>query len=269
MSAFVINSYAFGGEDPDAKAYLDAVETADAQALEAAVRKAVDDFVKGLKADGIWSAIKASCILAGARTLSGALTPLVGTAPTNVGGNFVSGDYSRENGLAGNGTLGSGGTKYLNSNRANDADPQNDNHNAVYIHAIETNDGLYMGAGGAGSGANNLVRTSSSFPHGTRNRCSTRTDSGDNPPLAGLFGHSRSASGSYTVRTDQSNYTVSVTSQAATSDNVFVFARNNGSGTAEFYTNARLQFYSIGESLDLADLETRLSTLMTDLAAAI
>jgi hypothetical protein len=43
----------------------------------------VNAFVKGCKADGIWSAIKASCILAGADTLAGALVPLVGAAPTN------------------------------------------------------------------------------------------------------------------------------------------------------------------------------------------
>jgi hypothetical protein len=35
------------------------------------------------------------------------------------------------------------------------------------------------------------------------------------------------------------------------------------------YTDARIAYYSIGESLDLAKLDTRVSTLMTDLAAAI
>jgi hypothetical protein len=58
------------------------------------------------------TAIKASCILAGARTLAGALVPLAGAAPTNVGP-FVSGDYNRKTGL-----VGDGSTKYLNSNRA-------------------------------------------------------------------------------------------------------------------------------------------------------
>lgn len=266
MSAFVINSYAFGGEDPDAKAYLDAVETADTQALEVGVRKAVDDFVIGLKADGIWSAIKASCILAGARTLAGALTPLVGSAPTNGGGNFVSGDYNRENGLVGNAS-----NKYINTNRANNADPQNDNHNAVFSHTIDTVGGgaFYMGAGGGSTGANNLTRGSNSLPHASRQRSSTRTEVGGNSPVAGFFGTSRSASGSYTHRDGGSNTTVSVTSQTPSSDNIFIFARNNGSGTAQFYSNSRLQFYSIGESLDLADLDTRVSTLMADLAAAI
>jgi hypothetical protein len=92
--------------DPDAKAYIAAVEVADGQALEPAIRTAYNNFILGCKSDGIWDAIKASCILAGARSLSGALVPLKGSAPTN--NNFVSGDYVRTTGLVGDGT-----TKYL------------------------------------------------------------------------------------------------------------------------------------------------------------
>ena len=115
----------YGGaavSDPDAMAYLRAVEDADNQALEQGVQQAVNQFVIGCKSDGIWSAIKASCILAGARTLNGALVPLVGIAPTNF--NFVAGDYNRKTGL-----VGDGSTKYLDSNRNNNADPQNNPQN--------------------------------------------------------------------------------------------------------------------------------------------
>jgi hypothetical protein len=84
-------------------------------------------FVKGCKNDGIWTAIKASCILAGARTLAGALVPLVGTAPTNFDGLFDSGDYNRKTGL-----IGDGSTKSLDSNRNNNADPQNSKHVSAY-----------------------------------------------------------------------------------------------------------------------------------------
>jgi hypothetical protein len=104
------------------------VEAADGQALETATRMAINSFVKGCKADGIWPAIKASCILAGARTLTGALIPLVGSAPTNNGFIGIGTDYVRKTGLVGNGS-----TKYLDSNRANNADPQNSNHNACWV----------------------------------------------------------------------------------------------------------------------------------------
>jgi hypothetical protein len=112
-----INSDFNGVTDPDAGAYIAAVEAADGQLLEFGVGKAINDFVVGCKQDKIWDAIKASCILAGARTLNGALVPLAGTAPTNF--NFVSGDYNRKTGL-----VGDGSSKYLNSNRNNNADPQ-------------------------------------------------------------------------------------------------------------------------------------------------
>jgi hypothetical protein len=112
MSVIYINPFSF--YDTDAQVYISAVEAADGQGLEDGVKNAINSFVLGCKADGIWSAIKASCILAGARTLSGALVPLVGAAPTN--NNFVSGDYNRKTGLIGNGT-----SKYLNSNLLVDA----------------------------------------------------------------------------------------------------------------------------------------------------
>jgi hypothetical protein len=76
-----------------------------------------------------WDAIKASCILCGARTLAGALVPLVGTAPTNVADNFVSGDYTRGGATPG---LKGDGTSYLDSGRANDADPQDSKHLAFF-----------------------------------------------------------------------------------------------------------------------------------------
>jgi len=50
----------YGGaavSDPDAMAYLRAVEDADNQALEQGVQQAVNQFVIGCKQDGIWDAI--------------------------------------------------------------------------------------------------------------------------------------------------------------------------------------------------------------------
>jgi hypothetical protein len=105
----VLSKIQLDARDADANAYMAAVEAADGEPLELGVRLAITDFVLGCKSDGIWTAIKASCILAGARTLTGALVPLVGAAPTN--NNFVSGDYNRKTGL-----VGDGSTKYLNSN---------------------------------------------------------------------------------------------------------------------------------------------------------
>ena len=252
MSAFVINSYAFGGEDPDAKTYLDAVETADTQALETAVRKAVDDFVKGCKTDGIWSDIKASCILAGARTLDGALVPLIGSAPSNT--NFVSGDYDRENGLVG------ASLKRINTNRAASADPQNDFHMSAYVHTVPTSS-FAMHVGQADN--NTQIFRNSSTDLGWRCRSSTAR-SPSNSNVTGLIGVNRSASGSYTAYYNGTTATFNDNSISPSSNNLFVLGT-----TTNLFSNGRVQFYSIGEATNLSLLEARLDTLVADLAAAI
>ncbi len=245
-----------GLTDADAIAYVSAVETADGQPLEFGVAKAINDFVVGCKLDGIWSAIKASCILAGARTLNGALVPLVGTAPTNF--NFVAGDYNRETGLVGNGS-----TKYLNSNRNNNADPQNSNHNAVYATTIASA-GSYINARGPASSdiGTNAMGVGPFF------RSRSATAQVYTSTATGLIATNRSSSSAYTARFGGSNNIISTVSETPLAVNLFVFARNTN-GTPELYGNARLAFYSIGESLDLAKLDTRVSALITAIGAAI
>jgi hypothetical protein len=261
--SWVITGRQVDAADADARAYLAAVEAADTQALEPAVRLAVDAFVAGCKADGIWNAIKASCILAGARTLEGALVPLVGAAPTNVGGLFVSGDYNRKTGL-----VGDGSTKYLNSNRNNNADPQNNNHNAVYIKTLSEIAQAYLGAGGIDSGANNLF-FSGVGTIVTRSRNST-TGPGNSAAthVEGLYAHSRAASTGYTTRIGGVNYTNTQTSQGSFNGSLLVFARGT-TASPQNLSNARLAFYSIGESLDLALLDSRVTTLINAFDAAI
>jgi len=243
--------------DSDAEAYLQAVETADGNFLEAAVRAAVNDFVVGCKADGIWTAIKASCILAGARTLTGALVPLVGTAPTNV--NFGSGDYNRKTGL-----VGDGDTKYLNSNRNNNADPQNSNHNAAFVKAAGTGPTMtIMGANdssGLPPGGN--VINQSGF---SRSRSTTGTQISIPSQTTGLFGTTRALSSSYVFRANSQNSTINVASDGLFNTNIEIFRRQFFPN----YSNARLAFYSIGESLDLALLDARVTALINAIAAAI
>lgn len=239
--------------DSDAQAYMTAVENADGQELESGVKEAINTFVLGCKSDGIWDAIKASCILAGARTLSGAIQPLVGTAPTNY--NFVSGDYDRKTGL-----VGDGATKYLDSNRNNAADPQNDNHNAVFLVSNATNNVL-MGAGIGSAGPNVLFASGT-----TRNRANTTVAGAASS--GGFFGMSRASSSGYSVRVNGVNAVNSEPSISIYGFNVYVFARNNG-GNAETFSPDRISFYSIGEALDLALLDSRVSTLISQIGAAI
>jgi hypothetical protein len=221
--------------DPDAQAYLQAVEAADGQALEFEVARAIDNFVLGCKADGIWSAIKASCILAGARTRLGALTPLVGTAPTSF--NFVDGDYNRKTGL-----VGDGSTKYLNSNRLGTADPQNSFHQAVWRTASETRTATRGLMGYATGNSDQLLATTTA--RFFRNRTNFVSISiADTTALAGIFAHSRSSGDTVTGRYAGSNYTFTpFSSDAGIASDILVYRR------AADYADARLAFYSIGES---------------------
>jgi len=214
------------------------------------VRIAINAFVVGCKTDGTWSAIKTCCILAGARTLNGAVVPLVGTAPTNF--NFVSGDYNRKTGLIGNGS-----SKYLNSGRANNADPQNSNHNVVYLSATGSN--IYMGS--VNSGNTNAVGSSVS-----RSRNASSSTSGGLGAL-GFNAMNRSVSTDYNVRAGGTTTNIVIASAVPTSDVVLVFSRGVP-GTPNALTSARISFYSIGESLDLTLFDARVTALITAIGAA-
>ena len=259
--------------DADASTYIEAVEAADEAAspgigaLETNTRYAINNFVIGCKNDGIWPAIKASCILAGARTLDGALVPLVGTAPTNY--NFVFGDYNRETGLAGDKS-----TKYLDSNRNNNADPQDSNHNAVYVSAVPTNavvSHVYMGVGPVTNetGANNIIYTFATSGPGPRfafrSRNSTSIPVTSPTPVTGFLGTNRSLAASYDYRVSGASTSFSNTSETPRNANVIVFATEGGNVP----TDARIAFYSIGESLDLALLDARVTDLINAIGAAI
>ena len=242
--------------DADARQYIINVEEQDGEELEAGVRTAINDFVVGCKSDGIWNAIKASCLLCGARTLEGALVPLKGGAPTKYGteGGW---NYNRETGLQGNGT-----DNYLDSNRANTADPQNSQHLFSCISSAGSNLTAYLGAGGAEEGASFLgIGTAVLL---TRSRNAT----GLNGPtvIPNCIGLSRNSSSTYITRSSGLTQTQTQNSQTPIAGNIHVFQRNAANPLT---TNARLSFYSIGESLDLAALDTRVSALITAIGAAI
>jgi hypothetical protein len=250
------------GLDADALAYITAVEAADGQSLESSVKIALNSFVKGCKSDGIWGAIKASCIMAGARTLSGALVPLKGASPTNF--NFVSGDYNRKTGLKGNGT-----TKYLDSNRNNNADPQNSKHLSVYRSIVPTGT-----TGGQGAGiliGNRTVANGASwmFENVDPGNDTIRLNQGSaiinlnygNSPT--FVGSSRNSSSQISYRFGGSAANAAATSQSPLNENILLWRFTSN------YSSAGISFYSIGESVNLENLDTRVSTLMTNLNTAI
>jgi hypothetical protein len=237
--------------DPDAAAYIAAVEAADTQALETNTRYAINNFVIGCKQDGIWSAIKASCILAGARTLTGALVPLVGSAPTNVDNLFVTANYDRKTGLI------SDGTKKLNLNRNNDQEGDS-KHFSVFPTTLPGARSL-IEVENYSTGGNTTYTSSQGGRYQINAAASTAAFSGL-PVVNTLLGVSRTSSTSTFIRTNKTTTFISSTSTAPASGNYLLYSSN---------WNARLAFYSIGESLDLALLDARVTALINAFAAAI
>jgi hypothetical protein len=261
--------------------YLDRVTAADVAAgntsgLEVGVTDGANTFIEDLVNDGLLgvsggvisqaaSVIKASVPMAGARTRLGAMTPLVGSAPTSF--NFVDGDYNRKTGLVGNGL-----DKYLNSNRNNNADPQNSFHLSVYASSASQ------------AAFNNLIGTR--VPDGNESARALHISVQPNVVgyanfsgtisiastfSSGFLGVRRATSTSATLRVAAVNIdsTSTSTSVASNSLSIPVFARRTAVSTLDGYSNARLPFYSIGESLDLAILDARVTALINAYAAAI
>ena len=257
--------------DTDAGNYIQAVEAADGQALEAATRQAINNFVVGCKQDGIWSAIKASCILAGARTLNGALVPLAGTAPTN--NNFVSGDYNRKTGLSGSAT---NNIKYLDANRNNNADPQNSKHYVAYVSNLplvaSSSPFPIISAFGSNTALSYSQLTAGGGALGAPDSFFLRLNQTSGPqqlfvPALGLIGLNRNDPSFINLRNNKISTAITSSSSAPDSEPTLVFTRAFFSPSG--YNAGRIAFYSIGESLDLAKLDARVTALITAFGAAI
>jgi len=216
---------------------------------------AINRFISGCKADNIYNDLQAACVMAGWDGLAGALTPLVGASPTNTG--FIDSDYDR----GGVGLKGDGSSKYLDSNRAGDADGQNDQHFSAYQSA--TGAGALVGSGAGSSGATNI---GTGVAYGVRHRSSENYSSASQN-ATGFAGASRTSASSFTLRTPSGEEDVSIVSQPPFTRTYWLFARNESSPGLEAFCNATLSFYSIGSATDLALLDTRVSQLMADLRA--
>jgi hypothetical protein len=251
--------------------YLDRVTAADVaagntQGLERGVTDAFDVALQDLVADEILgisggviaqaaSKSKAMPFLCGARTLGGCLVPVVGPAPTNF--NFLSANYNRKTGLFAT----AGANMYLDSNRNNNADPQNNKHVAVYTSTI-VGGGRYLGTA-SGLGAVGST-TLASFGGGQLSPYINASSSFSGPQLSiGFYGASRATSSTVSFRNNET--TASGSSQSQTPENSSILLFRGGT----IYTSCRMSFYSIGEDADLALLDTRVTGLMTALSAAI
>jgi len=178
-----------------------------------------------------------------------------------VGNGFVEGDYGRTAGLTGD------GTSYIDSGRANDADPQNDKHVSVYASNAGTLYKIYIGSLSStpSQTLTQLSRLDATRANGVVNGAAAQTLSA---LPDGFFGITRSSASSQNARIDGATTEGLIASNGNNSLNLFVFARNTN-GTASEFIDATIAFYSIGTSLSLADLDTAVTNLITAIGEAL
>jgi hypothetical protein len=247
--------------DADALDYLSRVKAADGAGVEVGVATAVDAFFKDAKELGVLSSIRASCILAGARTLAGALVPVVGDAPTNVANGFVEGDFSRSSGLTGDGA-----TTHLDTGRAYADDPQNSNHIAAYLSAINADEN-YAGAGDTTVAFTRLGYFSSLLRYGVR----TLQQNGPATLATGFMAAGRSDGSDVSLRYNGASTTTSAASVSTSGVDVnyTVFVTNYENVGLIGYSASTIAFYSFGEALNLEALDTAVTNLIARLKFAI
>jgi hypothetical protein len=196
--------------------------------------------------------------------LAGINVPLVGPTPTFNA--FTATEYDRKTGL-----LGNGSTMYIDSGRNSNADPQNSHHVAVYASSINaTSNRGYIGAGAFNVNGSTMLlgrSTGVTGPARGRSRSATLSTSTGNNEAIGLMGVSRGSSTEHRIRSNGTTSTHSVNSDTPLNANLFVFG-SNGSGLT-VPSDGRLAFYSIGEDLTLATLDTRVSAYYTAIQSAI
>jgi hypothetical protein len=157
--------------------------------------------------------------------------------------------------------VGDGSTKYLNTNRSCTIGEQNNNHLALYgtvfqasgiayyIGALNHHFGLYAGQ---------LFSRNMSIDAPNR----------PVPVPSSLAGIARNNSSQFITYTNSGSSTVNVSSGVPNANPVMVFTANN-TGVPDVCSTSRFAFYSIGESLDLALLDARVTALIAAYGAAI
>jgi hypothetical protein len=255
--------------------YLDRVTAADVaagntQGLELGVTDAFNTTLQNLVGDSVLgvsggviaqpaSTIKAMPFMVGARTLQGCFVPVVGAAPTNVSGLFNPNDYNRKTGLKGDGAA-----RQLLLNRANNADPQSNKHIACWQTESETRDAVRASMG-SGAGASDSALLTTPTARFFRINSGAAGDTSLSAFVAGLWGASVFEPTSLDRRYGGVSSNIDRNTVTPSANDFRMFTRT---GSGEF-SDGRYAFYSIGEAINLALLDARVTALINAIAAAI
>ena len=212
-----------------------------------AYKQPIANYIDGLVSNNLWDGLESSALFVGVG-FEGITVPLRGDMPTLTNNNFVSGDQSVTDGLAGDGL-----TKEIATGTFNDDTAQDDQSMSAYVTVGDTVNGYYISGGRSVGGVTNIGR-------GACRMRSTTSDAFIGG--LGLMGVSRANSAEFTRMDNNGVATVTRASQTPSTDEVRVFNRPSGKAS-----DARLATYHVGSSLNLATLETLQDQLIADIAA--
>lgn len=236
------------------RAYIAAVEAADGQRLENAALSAIIPLANWRIPLG-----GAAVLPAAARTLAGALVPMVGPAPAGV--NLVDGDYNR-------GRLQLNGiNKSITSNYNNNAPPQDSRHCYVNLTAGFPFDSSFRCLFGGTFSNGHSILFSWPTPSTQISICAsggTQTISARTSFPVGGIGVFRNSSTAHVLRWNGASEVYSNTSVVPVSSMMQFGADMSSASNAPMAFN----FYSVGPYIDPAELDTRTATFTAAINAA-
>ncbi|MFN7630005.1 MAG: hypothetical protein ACK5R2_01780 [Cyanobacteriota bacterium] len=249
--------------------YIARVEAKDGQALEAGVKTELTTLFAGFETDGVTSLIQNGMyhLWGVARTIEGSREPLVAgpTLPTIVG-SFAS-NRDRKLGINGFST-----TRYVNSNRAVNADAQNSHHNIAIVRHTANFSGVPGGArtsGGSDAGGRYLFHDATTF----RTTSCNLQDALDSYPYTATLnayhalGFTRQSSTSYTILAGTNTFSHTRSSTTPITAAMYIGALNRGGASVELPFNGYVTATGYGAGCTATQLVSIRGRLVTFLNA--
>lgn len=253
------------GIDPDAGAWINAVQLADGMPLQAQVKRAVTNFVLKVKIYGSYLNFHQVGLLAGPRTLAGCAVPLWGPTPELV--RWEQQHHDQFTGLQdpSNPTFANG--RYIKTNVTDNSLPQTSRHMAVWsadnqrlhdnnvaLFGHNSNPQTHVGRFAATGGVMFYRDIGTGYPS-------------DDPPHAeGLYGTARFNANNFARIHPSLQWQQSFTQSAGnpSSAEILLYTRD-----LQHYWRGRLAFWSIGESTSLTALRGDVQQYLTDLVTPV
>jgi hypothetical protein len=239
--------------DPDAAAFLTATGITDAT-----ITSAIDTLVKDLKANNIWTKMKAIYPFVGGAASAHAVDLITLTS-----GSFSGGFTHNANGITGNGT-----NAFFNTGKNMNA-ILNQNSNSIGYYNRTTNP-TNNGYSGVGTPNWFVIGKATSPQQGTDYWANSAASLFDNLGSVNRFiiGNRTSSTAVAIYRNNILTASASRTSQAIPTNNFYISATNNA-GNPTLYSNMNFSFWYFSDGLtltDIANLTTCVNTFQTTLS---